>query len=227
MYAVIKTGGKQYKVTQGDVLQVEKLAAAEGDTISFDQVLMVADGGDVQVGTPTVAGTSVSATVKKHGRGRKIEVIKFRRRKHHRKQMGHRQDYTEVEITAIGGKGDAARPASRAKTAAPKKQAATAPEPTAKIGDKPETGKSEAAASSKSQSVLLKAPKGEPDDLKQLSGLGPKIAEKLNEAGIFHFWQIAEISAGEIARLEEELKLAGRFERDDWVKQAKELAKGG
>jgi len=117
MYAVIKTGGKQYKVSQGDVLRVEKLTAAEGDTVSFDQVLMIADGGDVKVGNPLIDGSSVTASVKKHGRGKKIEIIKFRRRKHHRKQMGHRQSYTEVEITAIDGKAGekpaAAQPAEK------------------------------------------------------------------------------------------------------------------
>ena len=127
MYAVIKTGGKQYKVTPGDVLRVEKLNAAEGESVSFDQVLMIADGGDVQLGAPTIDGKTVTANVIKHGRGKKIEIIKFRRRKHHRKQMGHRQDYTEIEITAIDGKaGSKPAAAPAAKKAATKKKAAPA-----------------------------------------------------------------------------------------------------
>ncbi len=101
MYAVIKTGGKQYRVSEGDTLRVEKLAAEEGGSIEFDQVLMVADGDDVKVGTPLVEGGKVTATVTAHGRGDKVKIIKFRRRKHHRKQMGHRQSYTEVQITGI------------------------------------------------------------------------------------------------------------------------------
>lgn len=101
MYAVIKTGGKQYRVAQGDTLKVEKLDAGEGDAVEFDQVLMVGEGEEVKIGTPYVEGSRVTATVKAHGRGDKIEVIKFRRRKHHMKRMGHRQDYTELEITAI------------------------------------------------------------------------------------------------------------------------------
>ena len=101
MYAVIKTGGKQYRVAQGDTLKVEKLDVGEGDAVEFDQVLMVGEGEDVKIGTPYVEGSRVTATVKAHGRGDKIEVIKFRRRKHHMKRMGHRQDYTELEITAI------------------------------------------------------------------------------------------------------------------------------
>ena len=103
MYAVIKTGGKQYRVAQGDTLKVEKLDAGEGDSVEFDQVLMVGEGEDVKIGTPYVDGSRVTATVKGHGRGDKVEIIKFRRRKHHMKRMGHRQDYTEVEITGISG----------------------------------------------------------------------------------------------------------------------------
>jgi large subunit ribosomal protein L21 len=101
MYAVIKTGGKQYRVAQGDTLKVEKLEAGEGDSVEFDQVLMVGEGEDVRIGTPYVEGSRVTATVKSHGRGDKVEIIKFRRRKHHMKRAGHRQDYTELEITGI------------------------------------------------------------------------------------------------------------------------------
>lgn len=101
MYAVIKTGGKQYRVSKGDTLRVETLAADEGASVEFDSVLMVADGDNIQVGTPLVSGGKVTATVKSHGRGEKIEVIKFRRRKHFDKKTGHRQNYTEVEITGI------------------------------------------------------------------------------------------------------------------------------
>lgn len=101
MYAVIKTGGKQYKVSKGETLKVEKIAADEGAKVELDQVLMVVDGDDVKVGSPVLKGGKVTATVKSHGRHKKIEIIKFRRRKHHRKQMGHRQSYTELEITGI------------------------------------------------------------------------------------------------------------------------------
>jgi large subunit ribosomal protein L21 len=103
MYAVIKTGGRQYRVMQGETLRVEKLEAEVGAEINFDQVLMVGEGEGVTVGSPLVAGASVAAKVKAHGRGDKVRIIKFRRRKHHQKQMGHRQHYTEVEITGISG----------------------------------------------------------------------------------------------------------------------------
>jgi len=101
MYAVIRTGGKQYRVTQGDTLRVETLDADAGDSVEFDQVLMVGEGASVKIGAPLVDGGKVTATVKSHGRAKKVEIIKFRRRKHHMKRMGHRQNFTEVEITGI------------------------------------------------------------------------------------------------------------------------------
>lgn len=101
MYAVIKTGGKQYKVTEGTTLRVEKLAIPEGGVCEFDQVLMVADGDNIKIGNPLLPKGKVTANIKVHGRGKKVEIIKFRRRKHYRKQMGHRQHYTEIEITHI------------------------------------------------------------------------------------------------------------------------------
>ena len=103
MYAVIQTGGKQYRVSEGLKLKVEKLDAAEGDSIELDKVLMVADGDDVKIGTPYLDGGKVTATVTSHGRGKKVKIIKFKRRKHHMKRQGHRQSYTELEITGIAG----------------------------------------------------------------------------------------------------------------------------
>ena len=103
MYAVIVTGGKQYRVTQGERLRVEKLDVAEGGSVDFDRVLLVADGDNIKVGTPYVDGGRVSARVCAHGRGDKVEIIKFRRRKHHMKRQGHRQAFTEIEITDISG----------------------------------------------------------------------------------------------------------------------------
>jgi large subunit ribosomal protein L21 len=103
MYAVIKTGGKQYRVAQGDVLRVEKLTADVGASVDFERVLMVADGDNISIGTPFIDGGKVTATIRSQGRGDKIKIIKFRRRKNYRRQMGHRQSYTEVEITGIHG----------------------------------------------------------------------------------------------------------------------------
>jgi len=101
MYAVIKTGGKQYRVSEGQTLRVEKLDAEAGANVEFDQVLMVADGDSVKVGTPLVNGGKVTAEITSQGRGDKIKIVKFRRRKHYRKQAGHRQHFTEVKITGI------------------------------------------------------------------------------------------------------------------------------
>jgi len=103
MYAVIKTGGKQYRVKEGDVLKIEKLELETGSAVDFDQVLLVANGEDVKVGAPLVDGAKVSAEVVNHGRGDKVTIIKFRRRKHSMKRQGHRQWFTEVKITGIAG----------------------------------------------------------------------------------------------------------------------------
>ena len=101
MYAVIKTGGKQYKVAPGDVLKVETVAGDVGASVSFDEVLLIADGDKHTVGAPLVKGGKVSAEVVSHGRGDKIRIIKHRRRKHYHKEQGHRQNFTEVKITEI------------------------------------------------------------------------------------------------------------------------------
>ena len=197
MYAVIKSGGKQHRVTQGETLKLEKIEAATGETIQFDEVLMVTDGDNVTIGTPVVEGAAVSAEVISHGRGEKVRIIKFRRRKHSMKRQGHRQWFTEVKITDILASG--AKPA-------PKKKAAA----------KPAAKKDEPKAEAKSESG---------DDLSKLTGVGPVLVKKLNEAGITTFAQIAGWSADDIAKVDEELSLKGRIERDDWVAQPKELNK--
>lgn len=118
MYAVIKTGGKQYRVAAGDKLKVEKLAGEVGSDITLDQVLMLADGDNVTIGAPLIDGASVQAKVVAHGRGDKVMIFKFRRRKHYRKTQGHRQDFTEIEIGAIGAAASKPAKASKAKAAA-------------------------------------------------------------------------------------------------------------
>lgn len=101
MYAVIATGGKQYRVSEGTVVRVEKLAADAGATVEFDKVLVVGEGADVAVGAPYVSGARVTATVQAHGKGDKVRIVKFRRRKHYLRQKGHRQLYTEIKVTGI------------------------------------------------------------------------------------------------------------------------------
>lgn len=207
MYAVIKTGGKQYKVSEGDVLRVEKLEADEGASVEINDVLMLSNDGDVQVGSPLIAGAHVTATIKAQGSGKKVTIIKFKRRKHHRKQMGHRQAFTELEITGIsatGGSQPAAKPAKAKAEAKPAEATSTGTAP-----------------------MFLSAPQGEADDLKKISGVGPKLEEKLNNLGIYHFSQIAAFTPEDITKVDDELNFKGRIERDDWLSQAKTLAEGG
>ena len=103
MYAVIKTGGKQYRVASGEKLRIEQVPGDVGSEVVLDQVLMVADGENVTLGTPLLSGASVTAKIVSHGRGDKVRIFKLRRRKHYRKSQGHRQNYTEIEILGIAG----------------------------------------------------------------------------------------------------------------------------
>lgn len=120
MYAVIASGGKQHRVSEGDIIKLEKLSAEAGAKISFEQVLLLHDGKTTKIGTPYLDKVTVTAEVLNQGRHKKIHILKFKRRKHHMKQMGHRQDYTEVKITKIGFV--APKPAAKTTKTAPKKQ---------------------------------------------------------------------------------------------------------
>jgi large subunit ribosomal protein L21 len=103
MFAVIATGGKQYRVQKGSVLRIEKLTAEAGASVDFDQVLLIGEGANVKVGAPFVSGGKVTATVQSHGKGDKVRIVKFRRRKHYKREKTHRQPYTEIKITGIVG----------------------------------------------------------------------------------------------------------------------------
>lgn len=157
MYAVFSTGGKQYRAATGDIIKVEKLEADQGATVELDQVLMVGEGADVEVGSPLVKGGKVTAKVVEHGRGDKVKVIKFKRRKNYMKQMGHRQYYTMLEITGIEGAGPAK----------PKKagKAAAKAEDQAKAGDEAKAGKkaeSKPAPKAKAKTTQKTAAKAKP-----------------------------------------------------------------
>jgi large subunit ribosomal protein L21 len=142
MYAVFRSGGKQYRAAKGDVLRLEKIEADEGATIQFDEVLLVGEGSDIKVGTPLVSGTAVSGKVIRQGKSRKVPVVKFKRRQNYLRQGSHRQFFTEVEITEIGA---AAKPPAGDKTkAAPKKEAAADDKPAAKKATKKKAAKSAA-----------------------------------------------------------------------------------
>ena len=157
MYAVFKTGGKQYRAATGDQIKVEKLEVEKGSTVELDEVLMVGEGADVKVGTPLVEGGKVLATVVEHGRGDKVKIIKFKRRKHHMKRMGHRQYYTLLEITGI--EGTEAKKAPAKKKAAAKK-AETEDKAPAKADAKPKKAAAKKAAPKKTAAKKA-APKAE------------------------------------------------------------------
>ena len=132
MYAVFRSGGKQYRASKGDVLRLEKFDADEGAKVEFDEVLLVGEGKDIKVGSPLLAGSSVSATVLKQGKSKKVSVVKFRRRQNYLRQHTHRQYFTEVEITDISGGGKAAPKKAEEKPADDKPAAKKAAKKTAK-----------------------------------------------------------------------------------------------
>ena len=219
MFAVMKTGGKQYKVAADDVVKIERLEGEAGDTVSFENVLMVGGDDGVTVGAPFVEGATVVGEVVDQGRGRKIIIFKKRRRQNSRRKNGHRQYFTSVRITDIlvGG----AKPKA-AKKAAPKKADA---KPAEKPAAKKAAPKAAAAAGAVAAGALFAAQDGEPDDLKQISGVGPVLEKKLHGLGITKFAQVAAFSADDIANVDDALSFKGRIERDNWLEQAAELAK--
>ena len=211
MFAVIKTGGKQYKVAADDLVKIEKLDGDEGDSVTFDDVLMVGSEDNMKVGAPFVEGAAVAGEIVTQARDRKIIIFKKRRRQNSRRKNGHRQFFTTVKITDILL--DGAKPAAK-KKAAPKKEA---PKEDAAAPD----AKQEATA----PAALFAAPEGTPDDLKRISGVGPVLEKKLNALGITKFAQVAAFTADDISRVDDALSFKGRIERDNWLEQAATLAK--
>ncbi|MEK0163482.1 50S ribosomal protein L21 [Phaeobacter sp. JH20_36] len=196
MFAVLKTGGKQYKVQAGDMLRVEKLAADAGETIQFNDILML--GGDAPVvGAPFVDGAAVQAEVIDQIKGEKVIHFVKRRRKHSSKRTkGHRQKLTLVKITEILASG------------------------ADKSGVKAASGQGSAPAAKAAPAAKKAAPAASGDDLTALTGVGPAAAKKLEEAGLTSFAQIAALSDADIAAIDA-VKV-----KPEWVEQAKELAKG-
>lgn len=229
MFAVMKTGGKQYKVQSGDTLRVEKLAANAGDKVQFNEVLMV--GGDKpQVGSPVVAGAGVQAEVIEQIKGPKTINFVKRRRKHSSKRTkGHRQQLTLVKITDILASGaDKSGVMAAVNGAGFGIAAAPAAAKPAKKAAKAEAPKAEAKAEPKKEAKKA-APKkaaADGDDLKQLSGVGPALEKKLHDAGVTTFAQIAAWTEEDVAAMDEKLSFKGRIEREGWIAQAQELAKG-
>lgn len=224
MFAVIKTGGKQYKVSSGDTLSIEKLAAEPGELVQFNDVLML--GGDAaSVGDPLIAGAAVQAEVLEQLRGPKVLNFKKRRRKHSSKRLkGHRQYLTSVRVTEILASGGDATGVKAATGAAPADAAPAAAPAKAPKAKAEKAAPAPAVTEAVKPTNLLEVAKGEADDLTKISGVGPKLLEKLNANGVFHFWQIAEWGPAEIAFMDDQLSFKGRIERDDWIKQATEFA---
>jgi large subunit ribosomal protein L21 len=211
MFAVLKTGGKQYKVQSGDLLRVEKLAADAGEKVQFNDILML--GGDAPViGAPFVAGAAVQAEVIDQVKGDKVINFVKRRRKHgSQRTRGHRQKLTLLRVTEILAQGADKSGVKAAIGAGSVTGVAVAAAETAKPAKK---------AASKAE-----APAGG-DDLKKLSGVGPALEKKLHEAGVTTFAQIAAWTEADVAAMDEKLSFKGRIEREGWIAQAQELTKG-
>ncbi|AXO80999.1 50S ribosomal protein L21 [Olleya aquimaris] len=198
MYAIVEIAGHQFKVEKDQKVFVNRLATEEGQNVSFDNVLLVADGSNITVGAPAIGGAQVSAKVLKHLQGDKVIVFKKKRRKGYRVKNGHRQALTEIVIENIVASG--AKPAAKAEKAAPKK----------------ETKKAEPKKAAKAT--------GKADDLKKIEGIGPKIASTLVEAGISTFTELAKTDAAKISEIIAGVR--GNHVTDTWPAQAQLAADG-
>ena len=204
MYAIVEIAGHQFKVEKDQRVFVNRLQTEEGKKVSFDNVLLVADGDKVTVGAPAIDGAQVGAKVLKHLKGDKVIVFKKKRRKGYRVKNGHRQSLTEIVIESIA--------ASGAKKAAPKKEAKKA-EP-----------KVEAKAAAPKAKPVAKKTTGKADDLKKIEGIGPKIASTLAEAGIATFADLAKAKPAKISEIIADVR--GNHVTDTWPAQAKLAADG-
>ena len=226
MFAVLKTGGKQYKVQAGDMLRVERIAASAGETVQFNEVLML--GGDnPQVGAPMIEDAGVQAEVVDQIKGEKVIHFVKRRRKHSSKRTkGHRQKLTLVKITEILASG-AGKSGVAAAIGTGSVSAAAVAAITGKSVDAPaKKAKAPKADAAAKPAKAKKAAKVEGDDLSQINGVGPVIVGKLHDAGITTFAQIAAWTDADVEEIEEKLSFKGRVGREDWIAQAKDLTKG-
>ena len=216
MFAVLKTGGKQYKVQSGDMLRVEKLAADAGETVQFNDILMIGGESPV-VGAPMVADAAVQADVVDQIKGDKtINFVKRRRKHSSQRTKGHRQQLTLLRITEILASG-AGKSGVKAALGAGSAPAATAA---------PKAAKAPAKAAAKAAPAKAAAPAADKasDDLKKLSGVGPALEKKLVAGGVTSFAQIAGWSPEDVASVDAELALKGKIEKEGWIAQAKDLA---
>ena len=216
MYAVMKTGGKQYRVEPGQTLRVEKLEAEEGATVRFDEVLMVG-GAETAVGSPLLAGAAVEAEVVAQVKGDKVISFVRRRRKHSSKRTrGHRQRLTVLRVTGI-------QPSEGAEMV--RAQAADAAAADTTLDEVADDAGDDAALEAGDKPQFLSAPReGGADDLTRIKGVGPKLAGILRDIGVHHFDQIAAWTAEEVAYMDARLSFKGRIEREGWIEQAARLA---
>ena len=200
MYAIVEIAGQQFKVAKDQKVFVNRLAGEEGDSVSFDNVLLTADGDNITVGAPAIEGALVGAKISRHLKGDKVIVFKKKRRKGYRKKNGHRQSLTEIVIESISASG--AKPAKKA---------------TKKEEAKPAAPKAEKPAAKKA--APKKAAKG--DDLKKIEGIGPKAAEALTNAGIETFAKLAKADPAKIKEiLTEASSRLAHLEPGTWPQQA-------
>ncbi|OQD44469.1 50S ribosomal protein L21 [Croceivirga radicis] len=199
MYAIVEMAGQQFKVAKDQKVYVHRLQTEEGEKVTFDRVLLLDDAGTVTVGAPVIDGAAVEAKVVKHLKGDKVIVFKKKRRKGYRKKNGHRQYLTEIVVENILTSGAKKAAPAKKKEAAPKKEEAP-----------------------KAAPAKAKASKG--DDLKKVEGIGPKIAQTLNEAGITTFAELAKTDAAKIAEIIADVR--GNHVTDTWPKQAELAAEG-
>jgi len=227
MFAVIKTGGKQYKVATNDEIVIEKLEAEAGEEYNFEDVLMLEDNGELTVGAPNVSGASVTGEVVEQRKGDKVLIFKKRQRSTYRRKKGHRQLETVIRITAILPDGVKAVKPKKKKEVEVKTTEAKVIEAEPKAEETPKSdtaAKAEKAAETDARGRLSK-PQGQKDDLKLIKGVGKVLEGKLNDAGIYHFWQVAALDAAQVEELEKDMSFPGRITRDDWIAQARELSK--
>ncbi len=223
MFAVIKTGGKQYRVAPDDVLVVEKLPTEAGKAHVFGDVMMVGDGDKIEMGAPLVGGAQVTGEVLEQRKGAKITIYKTRQRNTYMRKKGHRQQETVIRITEIAS--SIGKAVGEAKSAPKKAKQADAPKAEPKKAEAP---KAEAKTETKAEAKPAAKPAAKADDggdnLTKLTGVGKVMAGKLNEAGITTYAEVAAMSADKFAELDGEI-FKGRVPHDQLVAEAKDLAK--
>ncbi len=226
MFAVIKTGGKQYRVAPDEVLTVEKLPGSIGDTVVFPEILMLGGDAGVTLGAPLVTGASVAAEVVEQMRDDKVIAFKKRRRQNSKRRRGHRQHLTVVRIAEILTDGaKPSKPATQARSRSAADAAASQGAASRATPSQVATSAAAAAAAGPASSVPAQAA-GDSSNLSLITGIGSTTEKKLRAAGIQTWNDIAGWSEADIARYDQELALRGRITREEWVAQARELLDG-